>query len=88
MIDEAAFEAHRRSVRPLLDEGLTAPGEWRLLPTAANRDAGRRRLPARARRHRGSGLQARRAADRGRSHREITTFDAKLLDAFGLPPTL
>ncbi|MFL6185198.1 MAG: RNA polymerase subunit sigma-70, partial [Actinomycetes bacterium] len=24
-------------IRPLLEEGLTAPGEWRLLPTRANR---------------------------------------------------
>ena len=88
MIDEAAFEAHRRSVRPLLDEGLTAPGEWRLLPTAANR------MPAAAGYLRAPGDTEGRAFKRdvlrigaGRIE-EITTFDATPLDAFGLPPTL
>jgi RNA polymerase sigma-70 factor (TIGR02960 family) len=76
------------AMRPLVEQGLTEPGEWRLVPTSANR------LPAAA-----SYLKARGDSEfrafkvdvlriaRGRI-REITTFDASLFEAFGLPPTL
>ena len=43
------------AIRPLLEDGLTAPGEWRLLPTRANRQrrppatSGRRATPSSAR---------------------------------------
>jgi RNA polymerase sigma-70 factor (TIGR02960 family) len=76
------------AIRPLLDEGLTAPGEWRLLPTAANR------MPAAASYLRAPGDTEFRAfkldllrIGAGRI-KEITTFDAKLFDAFGLPQVL
>jgi RNA polymerase sigma-70 factor (TIGR02960 family) len=76
------------TIRPLLAEGLTGPGEWRLLPTRANRqpaaasylkapgDAGFRAFKLDVLRVEG-GLIA-----------EITTFDAALFPALGLPPTL
>ena len=57
------------AIQPLLHEGLTEPGEWRLVPTWANRHADRRDLPARARRHRVARVQVRRAAGRGRQDR-------------------
>jgi RNA polymerase sigma-70 factor (TIGR02960 family) len=75
-------------IAPLLQQGLSEPGDWRLLPTRANRQ------PAAA-----SYLRAR-GDDRFRAFKldvlrveggliaEITTFDARLFPAFGLPPTL
>jgi RNA polymerase sigma factor (sigma-70 family) len=75
------------SIRPLL-ESLAEPGEWRLLPTAANR------MPAAANYLRSPGDAEFRAfkldvvrIETGRI-KEITTFDAGLFGAFGLPPTL
>jgi len=75
------------SIRPLL-ESLAEPGEWRLLPTAANR------MPAAANYLRAPGDAEFRAfkldvlrIETGRI-KEITTFDSGLFGAFGLPPTL
>jgi RNA polymerase sigma-70 factor (TIGR02960 family) len=75
------------AIAPLLHEGLTGPGEWRLLPTRANR------MPAAASYLRAHGdtefrafkLDVLRVAD-GKIA-EITTFGASLFEAFGLPPT-
>jgi RNA polymerase sigma-70 factor (TIGR02960 family) len=75
------------AIAPLLHEGLTGPGEWRLLPTRANR------MPAAASYLRARGdtefrafkLDVLRVAD-GKIA-EITTFGASLFEAFGLPPT-
>jgi hypothetical protein len=75
-------------IRPLLEEGLTAPGEWRLLPTRANRQ------PTAASYLRAAGDTEFRAFKfdvlriEGGRIAEITTFDATLFPAFGLPPTL
>jgi RNA polymerase sigma-70 factor (TIGR02960 family) len=76
------------AIRPLLEQGLTEPGEWRLVPTAANR------MPAAASYLRAPGDTTFRAfkldvlrIEAGRI-REITTFDATLFDAFGLPATV
>jgi RNA polymerase sigma-70 factor (ECF subfamily) len=76
------------AIRPLLTEGLTAPGEWRLLPTRANR------MPAAACYLRAPGdtefrafkIDVLRALDGAIA--EITTFNASLFPQFGLPPTL
>jgi RNA polymerase sigma-70 factor (ECF subfamily) len=75
-------------VRPLMGEGLTAPGEWRLVATSANR------MPAAAcylREHGKSEfvafkLDILRIVD-GKVA-EVTTFNATLFEEFGLPPTL
>jgi hypothetical protein len=73
------------AMRPLLEEGLTSPGEWRLLPTRANRQ------PTAASYPRAPGDPEFRAfkfdvlrIEDGRIA-EITTFDATLFPAFGLP---
>ena len=76
------------SIAPLLEQGLTEPGEWRLLPTRANRQ------PAAASYLRARGDTEFRAFKvdvlrvEGGAIAEITTFDARLFPAFGLPPTL
>jgi RNA polymerase sigma-70 factor (TIGR02960 family) len=75
-------------IRPLLTEGLTGAGEWRLLATSANR------MPAAAcylREHGGTEFRAfkldvLRIVD-GKVA-EVTTFDATLFPQFGLPPTV
>ncbi len=76
------------AIRPLLEQGLTEPGEWRLVPTAANR------MPTAASYLRAPGDSEFRAfkfdvlrIERGRI-KEITTFDGTLFEAFGLPQTL
>ena len=76
------------AIRPLIEEGLTEAGEWRVVPTAANR------MPTAACYLRAPGDTEFRAfkfdvlrIEAGRIM-EITTFDAKLFDAFGLPPTV
>ena len=75
------------TIRPLLEQGLTGPGEWRLLPTRANRQ------PAAASYLRAPGDDQFRAFKldvlriEGGAIAEITTFDARLFPAFGLPPT-
>ena len=76
------------AVLPLITEGLPAPGDWRLVPTRANR------MPTAACYLRAHGDDTFRAfkfdvlrVDDGRIA-EITTFGAELFPAFGLPPTL
>jgi RNA polymerase sigma-70 factor (TIGR02960 family) len=76
------------AIRPLLEQGLTEPGEWRLVPTRANRQ------PTAATYLRAWGDTEFRAFKfdvlriEGGRIVEITTFDATLFPAFGLPPAL
>jgi RNA polymerase sigma-70 factor (TIGR02960 family) len=76
------------AVAKLAREGLTAEGEWRLVPTRANR------MPAAANYLRAYGDTEWRAFKvdvirvREGKIAEVTTFDASLFPAFGLPPTL
>ena len=76
------------AIRPLLSQGLTEPGEWRLVPTRANRQ------PTAASYLRAPGDTEFRVFKfdvlriEGGRIAEITTFDATLFPAFGLPPTL
>jgi RNA polymerase sigma-70 factor (TIGR02960 family) len=76
------------AIRPLMRDGLTAAGEWRLVPTRANR------LPTAASYLREWGGTEWRAFKldvlriEGGRIAEITTFGAELFPAFGLPPTL
>jgi RNA polymerase sigma-70 factor (ECF subfamily) len=75
-------------VRPLMTEGLPGAGDWRVLATSANR------MPAAAcylREHgatefRAFKLDVLRIVDGQVA--EVTTFDAKLFEQFGLPATL
>jgi RNA polymerase sigma-70 factor (TIGR02960 family) len=76
------------AIRPLLSQGLTEPGEWRLVPTRANRQptaASYLRAPDdtefRAFKFDVLRIEGGRIA-------EITTFDATLFPAFGRSPTL
>jgi RNA polymerase sigma-70 factor (TIGR02960 family) len=76
------------AIRPLLEQGLTEPGEWRLVPTRANRQltaATYLRAPGDAE-FRAFKFDVLRIE--GGRIAEITTFDATLFPAFGLPPTL
>jgi len=76
------------AIEPLLHEGLTAPGDWRLVPTRANRQptaASYLRAPGDSE-FRAFKFDVLRVED-GKIV-EITTFDASLFSAFGLPPTL
>jgi RNA polymerase sigma-70 factor (TIGR02960 family) len=76
------------AVRSLIEEGLTGRGEWRLVATAANR------MPTAATYLKAHGDTEFRAFKfdvlriEGGEVAEITTFDATLFEAFGLPPTL
>jgi SnoaL-like domain len=76
------------AIQPLLHQGLTEPGDWRLLPTRANRQ------PTAATYLRARGDTEFRAFKfdvlriEGGLIAEITTFDATLFPAFGLPPKL
>ncbi|MET0227463.1 MAG: RNA polymerase subunit sigma-70 [Actinomycetes bacterium] len=76
------------AIRPMLEEGLTGPGEWRLVPTWANRQ------PAAASYLKAAGDTDFRAFKldvlrvEGGRIAEITTLDATLFPAFGLPATL
>jgi RNA polymerase sigma-70 factor (TIGR02960 family) len=76
------------AIQPLLNEGLTGPGEWRLVPTRANRQ------PTAATYLRAHDDTEWRAFKfdvlriEGGRIAEITTFDHALFPAFGLPPTL
>jgi RNA polymerase sigma-70 factor (TIGR02960 family) len=78
----------RDAIRPLMAEGLTSAGEWKLLPTRANR------MPAAAcylREHGGTEFRAFKIdvlCIVGDKIKEITTFDAHMFDAFGLPETV
>ncbi len=76
------------AIEPLLQQGLSEPGDWRLVPTRANRQ------PTAASYLRAPGDSEFRAFKldvlriEGGLIAEITTFDAHLFPAFGLPPTL
>jgi RNA polymerase sigma-70 factor (ECF subfamily) len=76
------------AIRPMLEEGLTGPGEWRLVPTWANRQ------PTAASYLKAPGDTELRAFKldvlrvEGGRIAEITTFGATLFPAFGLPATL
>lgn len=76
------------AIRPLLADGLKGPGEWRLVPTRANRQ------PTAATYLREWDDMVWRAFKfdvlriEGGRIVEITTFNADLFPAFGLPPTL
>ena len=76
------------SIAPLLQQGLSEPGDWRLVPTRANRQ------PAAASYLRAPGDTEFRAFKldvlrvEGGAIAEITTFNTRLFSAFGLPPTL
>jgi RNA polymerase sigma-70 factor (ECF subfamily) len=76
------------AVRPMLEEGLTGPGEWRLVPTWANRQ------PTAASYLKAPGDTEFRAFKldvlrvEGGRIAEITTFGATLFPVFGLPATL
>jgi RNA polymerase sigma-70 factor (TIGR02960 family) len=76
------------SIAPLLEQGLTEPGDWRLLPTGANRQpAAASYLRARGdSEFRAFKLDVLRVQDGAIA--EITTFDARLFPQFGLPPTV
>jgi RNA polymerase sigma-70 factor (TIGR02960 family) len=76
------------AVATLARDGLPGPGEWRLVPTRANR------MPTAASYLRAHGDTAWRAfkfdvirVKEGKIA-EVTTFDATLFPAFGLPPIL
>jgi RNA polymerase sigma-70 factor (ECF subfamily) len=75
-------------VRPMLDEGLGAEGEWRLVPTRANR------MPAAASYLRAWDDTEFRAFKidvirlDGGLVAELTTFGSDLFEAFGLPEVL
>jgi RNA polymerase sigma-70 factor (ECF subfamily) len=76
------------AMAPLLHQGLTEPGDWRLLPTRANRQptaATYLRRPGDSE-FRAFKLDVLRVEDGAIA--EITTFDATLFPEFGLPPTL
>ncbi len=76
------------SLLPLLERALSDPGDWRLLPTSANRQpaaASYLREPGDAE-YRAFKLDVLRIED-GRIA-EITTFGTTLFPAFGVPPTL
>jgi RNA polymerase sigma-70 factor (ECF subfamily) len=77
-----------QAIRPLLTEGLRGPGEWRLVPTRANRQPTAATylrewddIEWRAFKFDVLRIEGGRIA-------EITTFGAELFPAFGLPPTL
>jgi RNA polymerase sigma-70 factor (TIGR02960 family) len=75
-------------VAPLMREGLPSAGEWRVLPTSANR------MPAAAcylREHSASEFRAFKIDVlrlEGGKVAEVTTFDATLFREFGLPATV
>ena len=76
------------AIRPLLERGLSDPGDWRLVPTRANRQptaASYLRAPGDTE-FRAFKFDVLRIA--GGQIAEITTFDATLFPAFGLPPVL
>jgi RNA polymerase sigma-70 factor (TIGR02960 family) len=76
------------AIRPLITQGLTEPGDWRLVPTGANRQ------PAAACYLRAHGDSEFRAFKldvlrmEGDKVAEITTFGSALFSAFGLAPTI
>jgi RNA polymerase sigma-70 factor (ECF subfamily) len=78
----------KEAIMPLLTDGLRGPGEWRLVPTRANR------MPTAAsylREWDGTEFKAFKfdvLRIEGGLIAEITTFDGALFEAFGLPPVL
>ncbi len=78
----------REAMAGLMRTAFDGFGEWRLVPTMANRQ------PAAASYHRAPGDDTFRAFKldvlriRGDRIAELTTFDATLFEAFGLPPVL
>ena len=76
------------AITPLITQGLTEPGDWRLVPTSANRQ------PTAASYLRAHGDTEFRAFKfdvlriEGGKIAEITTFGSELFPAFGLQPTL
>jgi RNA polymerase sigma-70 factor (ECF subfamily) len=80
------------AIAPLLHEGLKGPGDWRLVPTRANRQPTAATTAASyLRAHGDSAFRAFKfdvLRIEGGAIAEITTFDAALFPAFGLPPTL
>ena len=76
------------AIRPLLGDGLTAPGEWRLVPTSANRQP---TAASYLREHGGTEWRAFKfdvLRIEGGKIAEITTFGESLFGQFGLPATL
>jgi RNA polymerase sigma-70 factor (TIGR02960 family) len=76
------------ALAPLLHQGLTEPGDWRLVPTGANRQptaATYLRRPGDTE-FRAFKFDVLRVEDGAIA--EITTFGATLFPEFGLPPTL
>jgi RNA polymerase sigma-70 factor (TIGR02960 family) len=76
------------ALTPFLHEGLTEPGDWRLVATRANRQptaASYLRRPGDSE-FRAFKFDVLRVEDGAIA--EITTFDATLFPEFGLPPTL
>jgi RNA polymerase sigma-70 factor (TIGR02960 family) len=76
------------ALAPLLHQGLTEPGDWRLVPTRANRQptaATYLRRPGDTE-FRAFKFDVLRVEDGAIA--EITTFGAALFPEFGLPPTL
>jgi RNA polymerase sigma-70 factor (ECF subfamily) len=76
------------TIAPLLGPGLSEPGDRRLLPHPRQPPAGRRQLPAGARRPRAPGVQAGRAARRGRQDRGDHHLRRAPVPGVRLPPTL
>jgi RNA polymerase sigma-70 factor (ECF subfamily) len=76
------------AIRPMLEEGLTGPGEWRLMPTWANRQptaASYLKAPGDTE-FRAFKLDVLRVEDGAIA--EITTFHSDVFGAFGLAETL
>ncbi|MFC4588775.1 RNA polymerase subunit sigma-70 [Sphaerisporangium corydalis] len=76
------------AIAPLLQEGLTGPGEWRLVPTYANRQpaAATYLRPWGEKEFRAFKIDVLRVVE-GRVA-EITTFNSTLFPFFDLPPTI
>ena len=72
---------------PGLGPGLREPGEWRLVAVRAQPHARLGDVSAAVGRDGVPAIQDRRHAHGGGLVAEITTFDARLFPAFGLPPT-
>ena len=78
----------KEAIMPLITDGLRGPGEWRLVPTRANR------MPTAAcylREWDGTEFKAFKfdvLRIEGGLIAEIATFDGALFEAFGLPPVL
>ena len=80
----------REAMLPLLDIafGPDGMGEWKLVPDPRQPDAGRRVLPARARRDQFRPFKIDVIREVDGLAAEITTFGSELFAAFGLPAAL